>query len=67
MANGVNRFLTQTMFAHVSTFTRFKLGDGSGPLVKVGQGQYQDDAGVVTVINPAERVFSVTDKYKGKA
>ncbi len=63
MANGVNRFLTQTMFAHVSTFTRFKLGDGSGPLVKVGQSQYQGSDGVVTVVNPAVRVFQVPDNY----
>ncbi len=64
MANHVAH-LTQTQFGHVSTFTRFKLADGSGPFVKVGQNTYQDSDGVLTVIEPAALVFSVPNEYQG--
>jgi len=57
--------LTQTLFGYVSTFTRFKLADGSGPFVKVGGQTYQDSDGTLTAIVPAEAVFQVPDNYIG--
>ncbi len=56
--------LTQTLFGYVSTFTRFKLADGSGPFVKVGGQTYQDSDGNLIAIVPAEPVFQVPDEYK---
>ncbi len=56
--------LTQTLFGYVSTFTRFKLADGSGPFVKVGGQTYQDSDGNLISIVPAEPVFQVPDEYK---
>ncbi len=59
--------LAQTTFSAISTFTRFKLSDDTGPFVKVGQGEYENSDGDFIAISPSARVFQVTDKYEGTA
>ncbi len=58
--------LTRTTFSTISTFTRFKLANDTGPFVKVGQGAYENSDGDVIAISPSAPVFTVLDKYEGK-
>ncbi len=57
--------MTQTRFSRISTFTRFKLPDDTGPFVKVGQNTYDNNSGAIIEISPSASVFQVLDKYEG--